>query len=153
MLRSARGGSGGLTGWAQPEQFEPVVVDPESGALGDAGHDLAEPRVVDVQRASAPGADDVVVMVGGLTGHVGVLTAGQVDPLDEAEFGQEVQGPEDRRPADPESLALRIPDQVGSREMAGPTCDQSRDDPPRLRQAVVAAIEGGEEGRGMHHGH
>ena len=44
----------------------------------------------------------------GLARDVGVLAAGQVDPLDGAQLDQQVEGPEDRGAPDPEPSATQV---------------------------------------------
>ena len=92
-----------------------------------------------------------MVVVGRLAGDVGVLAGGQVEALDEAELEQHVERPEDRRPADAQVAGRGRLDQVGRREVARLVGDERGDRPPRLGHAVLAALEGGEQGDDVDH--
>ena len=58
-----------------------------------------------------------MVVVCRLARDVGVLARRQVEALDGAQIDQDVECPEDRRPADPEPPSARIRDEVGRGEM------------------------------------
>ena len=62
---------------------------------------LGDAAVVDLGRPAAARADHVVVM-GRRARDVGVLAVRQVEPLDDAELREQVERPEQGRPADPE---------------------------------------------------
>lgn len=119
-------------------------VDPVAGPSPDLPGDLSQAEIRDVGRPATARADDVVVM-GRLAGDVGMPAGGQLEPLDEAEFGEQVEGPEDRRPSDPEPLRARLGDELGGREMTRLRGDQRRHGAPRLGGSVARAVEGGEE--------
>ena len=80
-------------------------------------------------------------MVGRGAAHVGVLAAREVDALDRAELGQDVQGPEDRRAADPQAADPRLVDEIRRREVARLGADQARDREPRFGQSVAGTVE------------
>src|SRR5579859_1111270 len=84
---------------AATEQLEAMRLDGEPGRGGDAPQDRLEAELPDLDRPATGGADDVVVVRRRLAGHVGVLAGRQVDPLDQPEIGQQVEGAEDRRAA------------------------------------------------------
>ena len=101
-----------------------MLVDAEPGPPRDLADHRAQAGILDLRRAAAARAHDVVV-VGRGAAHVGVLAARQVDPLDGAELGQDVERPEDRRAADPEVPDPRLVDEVGRREVARLGADQA----------------------------
>jgi hypothetical protein len=141
----------GLAVRAQPEQLETVVVDAIAGRPLEVTDNVAKAGVRDIAAAAAARANDVMV-VGRLARDVGVVAARQVEPLHGAEAGEDVQGPEDGRPPDPEALRARLGDQIRRREMGPLLRDQLGDRPPRLRQAVALTFEGDEQGIGSEHG-
>jgi hypothetical protein len=141
----------GLAVRAQPEQLESVVVDAVAGRSFEVTDDVAKAGIRDIAAAAASRANDMVV-VGHLARDVCVVAARQVEPLHGTKAGEDVQGPEDRRPPDPEPLQARLGDQVRRREMGGLIGDQLGDGPPRLRQAVALTFEGDEQGIGSDHG-
>ena len=102
---------------AEPEQLEPVGVDPIAAPPGDLGDRLGDAAVLDLRRPAAARADDVVV-VGAGAGHVGVLAGRQIEALDDPELGQQVQRPEERRPADPEPAVAGRGLEIGRGEVA-----------------------------------
>ena len=112
--RSARGG---MAGRAQTEELDAVLVDPVAGPLGDLLGDGLDPAIVDVGALAAVRADDVVVVLG-LADDVGVLAGWQVDPLDDAELLEQLQGAEHGGPADARSLRVSVGHEVRGREVA-----------------------------------
>ncbi len=70
-----------------------------------------------------------------------MVSAGQIDTLDQPQRREQVQGTEYRRPADPRMGALRIGDQLGCREVPRPGGDEAGDDPPRCGYADPGALE------------
>ena len=100
----------------------------------------AAARVVDVSAAPAHGAHDVVVM-DRLAGDVRVLAGRQVDALDGMQLGQDVERPEDRRPADAEPVGPGVGDEIGGGEVPVPVGDERRDRPPRAGQAIAGVVE------------
>src|SRR5262245_1358106 len=129
---------------AAPEQLEPVAVDPITGPALDRADDVPDPGVVDLGRPAAALADDVVVM-GRLAADIGVITVRQVDPLDDVQLVEGVEGPEHRRPADIESLCPGVGEDVGGRERPVPLGDERSHGTARLGQAHAGAVEGGDE--------
>ena len=81
-----------------------------------------------------------------------MLAGREVDPLHQVELGQDLERPEDGRPAHPEPPRPGGRDEVRRGEVARLVCDQSREASPRFRGPEVAAIKGGEEGVGIDHG-
>lgn len=119
-------------------------VDAEPSPPGDFADDGPETGIRDLGGPAAVRTHDMVVVRWGAA-DVGVLTRRQVEPFDDPEVGQDVEGPEDRRPADPETPNPGLTHEVGRREVSGPVRDQCRDGPPRRRQAVTGAIESDEQ--------
>lgn len=126
---------------AQAEQLEPVRVDAVVAASLDLGDGLRERAVLDLRRATAAGADDVVV-VGRSAPDVRVLARRQVDALEQLQLGQEVERPEERRAADAEPARPRDRGKVGRGEMAVLALDQLGEGESRGREPVARAVEG-----------
>ena len=72
---------------------------------------------------------------------VGVLAGRQVEALDDPELGQDLEGAEDRRAADPEAAVPGLTHQVGRGEMPGPVRDELCQRPARCGQSITGAIE------------
>jgi hypothetical protein len=107
----------GLTGGAQAEQLEAVLVDAVARAPGHLEDDGAESFVRNVRHPPAARADDVMVMER-LTDHVRMLAARQVDPLDRIELDEDVERAEDGCAAKPQAPGTSVGDQIGRREVA-----------------------------------
>ena len=102
--------------------------------------------VGDVGRPTTAGAHDVVMMAARLAGDVGMVAIGQVDALDEARREEQVQGPEDRSPADLQPSPFRVDQQVGGAEVAATSIgDELQDRATWRRHAHVAGGQGGLE--------
>ena len=86
------------------------------------------------------GADGVVV-VDRVAGDVGVVAARQVDALHEAQRREQVERPEDRRPADVQPAPPGVLDQLGRGEVPVSCGDQPGDGAARLGQPVAGAVE------------
>ena len=108
---------GCLTVWADTEQLEAVIIDPEAGLTGDVAHHRAQAGIVDLTGPPAARADHVVVMHG-LAADVGVIPIRQVETFDSADLLEKIKGAEHRGPPDGGTGCLRGCDQVGGREMA-----------------------------------
>ena len=141
---------GGLAVGAAPEQLETVVVDAIARPSLDVADDGTPPRVVDIAAPAAIRADHVVVM-SWLARHVGVLATRQVDPLDGVQIGEQVEGPEDRRPPDPEATPSRVDHEVGCREVRSSSGDQLRDRSPGIGRSIAGVVEGGADRNGIGH--
>ncbi len=127
-----------------------MVVDPVAGPPLDVAHDRAPAGVVDVAARPHVRADDVVVM-DRLAGDVGVLAGRQVEALDGVQIGQDVERPEDRRPADAEASGSGVGDQIGRGEVPGSRRDQLGDRPPGAGQPIAGVVEGGLQRRRLGH--
>jgi hypothetical protein len=106
----------------------------------DLGGDRADPEVGHLGAPAAVRADHVVVM-SGLADDVGVPAVGQVNPFDESELLEELESPEDGRPSDPESCALRLSDEIIRREMAVALGNHLGHDTPRLGDEISSLVE------------
>jgi hypothetical protein len=144
------GGLAPLAVGAAPEQLEAVVVDAVAGPALDVTDDGTPPCVVDVVAAAAGRADDMVVM-GRFTCHVCVLATREIDPLYRMHLGEQIEGPEDRRPTDPESTPSRVGHEIRSREMRRPSRDQLRDGAPGIGRSIAGVVEGGADRQGIGH--
>src|SRR5437870_1777956 len=99
-------------------------VDLVAGAPPDLPQRHVQVALVDANRAAAARADEMVVMRR-LAADVGVLPAGQVDPLDQVEAGQQLQRAEDGRPTEPGALTPRRAQEILGGEVALPLSDQA----------------------------
>ena len=140
----------GRAGRAQAEQLEPVGVDAIPGPPTDLADHRLEAGVADIGGPPTARAHDVVV-VGRLAGDVGVLARRQVEALHGAEFLEQVERAEDRRPADPEPSAPGVGDEVCRGERPRTRRDEFRDDPPRSGHPVPRVVEGRHERLGGCH--
>ena len=91
------------------------------------------------------------MVVDGLAFDVGVIPAGQVHPLDCVELGEQLQGPEDRGPANVQLPLSGVINQVGGAEMAAPLGDQLGDHAARLSQPIAGQVEGRDDCRWFRH--
>ena len=126
---------------AQPEQLQAVGVDTEPTLALDLANSTGQPAVVDLGRPAAARADDVVV-VSRRARNIGVGTTRQVQPLHDAEFDEELEDPEQCRPADTQSSFAGRGRQLEDGEMAIVTDDQLGDGPPRCGEAIATALQG-----------
>ena len=149
VLSAATAGSS-LAVWTDAKELKPMGLDPEARPAGHIAGDRRHPARLDLGRALAHRADHVMV-VNRLAFNVGVVPAGQIDPLDRVQLGEQLKGPEDRGPADIELLAARVIDQVGGGEMAVPFGDQASHDAARLGQPIASPVEAGDDRRGVGH--
>ena len=79
--------------------------------------------------------------MGRLAGHERVAARRQVQPLDDAEVGEDVQRAEDRGPAEPEPTAPRLLEELLGREMA----TAARDEPGERAAGRGQPVAGGPE--------
>ena len=124
---------------AQTEQLKPVAIDPVATPPGDLRHGFADAAVLDFSRSSAARADDVV-MVGPSAMHVGVIAIRQVEPLDDPQLDEQVEGPEQRCPTDSEATYTRRHFEFSRCEVAVVFGDQVCFGPPRRGTPVPAGI-------------
>ncbi len=106
----------------------------------------SEAGIADIGGPPAPGADDVMVMVGRLAGDVGVIARRQVDPLNGPHGFQDLERSEDRCPPDPEVPGGCIVHQVRSGEVPRAGRDEIGHCATRHRQSVASPIQRGERG-------
>ena len=86
-----------------------------------------------------------MVVVRALAGDVGMVAAGQVQPLDDAQLGEHVQRPEDRGAAKAPMLRPGGRDQVRGSEVAGPLGDQAGDRQTCIGRSVGRGAESRDE--------
>ena len=87
-----------------------------------------------------------MMVVSGCAGNVGVLTGWEVDALDDAELRKQVEGPEERRPADAEPSVARGRLELRRREVAIAVGDQRGDGPSRGGDPVASLADRGDDG-------
>lgn len=107
-----------------------MAFDAEAALAAEVVDDRLQAAVGHLDRPAAAPTDDVVVMLARCAGDVGVLAGGQVEPLQGALVGQQVERPEDGRPPDPDPVGAGVSDQVGRSEVARATSNEVRKDTP-----------------------
>jgi hypothetical protein len=140
----------GLAMPAEPEEFEAMRLDAVPTAPRDLVDGRRQAEILDLGRAPAPGAHDVV-MVGGRACDIRVLAAGQVEALEDAELREEIEGPEECRPADAQSAVPCDRLEIRSGEMAVGLGDQARDSAPWCSEPMAGQVEGAQDGVARDH--
>ena len=107
-------------------------VEPVSGVAGDVVRDRGHPTVGNPRRATARGADNVVV-VSGCARHERVLARRQIDPLEDAKSTEDVERAKDRSPGQSKPASPRLDEQALRGEVAIMTRDQVGQGAARLR--------------------
>ena len=115
--------------------IDPIPA-PSRHLVDDAGH----PAVANVGGSPASGADDVVV-VRGLARHESVLTARQIEPLDEPELRQDLERPEHGGATHAEPSSAGRGHEVVGREVPSLLRDELGESPAWLGQPVAGLIE------------
>jgi hypothetical protein len=136
---------------AEPVQLDPVRVEDEARLRSHLVGDDVQPQVADFGSAPAIGAHHVVVMTG-LTDDVGMGAVWQVDPLDEAELLEDLEGPEHGRSSYTQPPALRLADQLEGREVLVTIGEQLGDGTTRGGHEMTGSIEGLGPGLRVSHG-
>jgi hypothetical protein len=116
-------------------------VDDVAGARLDLAGDRVDPAVLDLRAPSAALTDDVV-MVGGLTDDVRVLTVRKVKTLDEAEFFEQLQGAKHGGTPDAQATPFGLADEVEGGEVVPAFRDHLGYDAPRLGDVVAGLVQG-----------
>src|SRR6266540_3745403 len=130
----------GLAVAAEPEELEPMRLDPVAAAPCDLRNGLGNARILDVRRAATALADDVM-MVCGRARDICVLAARQVEPFHHAQLRQEVERPEQSGPADAEPPRARDGLELGSGEVPVVLRDEGGDGTPWRGEAVAGRVE------------
>lgn len=125
---------------AEPVQLDPVRVEDEAGLRSHLVGNDVQPEVADLGGPPAVGAHHVVVMTG-LTDDVGMGTVWQVDPLDQAELLEDLEGAEHGRSSHPKPAPLRLADQVEGGEVLVALGEHLGDRATRRRYEVTRPIE------------
>lgn len=92
-----------------------------------------------------------MVVMGGLAGDVRVLAGGEVDPLNDAQLGENVQCAEDRGAADTKSALARILREVGGGEVTRSRREQGGHGTPRTGQPIAGVRDSGDDWLGITH--
>lgn len=135
-----------------PEQLKTMGVDPVAGALLDRLRDRAYPHIAHLGAAAAAFTDQVVVMMGRVAHDVGVITAYQVDALDEPKRLEDLKGPKDGGPADPRVNSVRLDYQVLRGEPALARGNDLGHCAAWSGELVSGAVENFKNGGGIAHG-
>ena len=114
-------------------ELESVTVDAVTALGTDFADDGLQAAVRYFNRRSAAATDDVVVVLLGRTGDVGVLARWKVQSFQGALLGEQVEGPKNRRSADLEVCLLRVGKQVRGSEVTVALGDQCRHGAPWCR--------------------
>ena len=114
-------------------------LDPISVAAADLFHQAGQLAVGDVDATAATGADEMVVVLGRIAQDVGVRAVRQVQALDDAQAGKQLQGSEYRGPT---YLGLPQPcpaQEIRGREVSPGARDEIGHQPP-IRGGLVARV-------------
>ena len=125
---------------ARAEHLQAVSIDPVARRLRDGGRHALQAVILDARRPAARRAHDVMV-VGGLTGDERMLPGREIEALDNAELGQEVQGPKHGRAVDAQTPAARIREQSLRREVTALLGDESGEGAARRRSTVARLLQ------------
>jgi hypothetical protein len=139
----------GQAGRAQPEELEAVLVHPVAGPTGDLANHHPQPCVIDLARAAAARAHDVMV-VGTLADDVCVFAGRKVEALHGPELFEDLEGPEDRGASDTEASLLSVREEVACGEVSFAPANQGGQSPARTREAVAGPIQGCNDGCRVH---
>jgi hypothetical protein len=140
---------GGALG-AQSEQLDSMGVDDVARPCLDLAGDRFDPAVFDLGAPTTSLADHVM-MVSRLADDVRVLPAGEVEALDEAELLEQLEGAEDRCPADAQPASFRLTDEIKRGEMVAALRDHLGNDAPRLGHVVAGFVQGVRERKWITH--
>jgi len=92
-----------------------------------------------------------MVVMGRLAGNERVLAGGQIEPLDEAEVGEDIERSEDGCAAHAEAISMSLKEQLLGREVAIVPADEASKRAAGLGEAIAGGIEGGDDGSGADH--
>jgi hypothetical protein len=81
----------------------------------------------------------------------GVLPGRKVEALDETELLEQLEGAEDRGPADPQPASFRLTDEIERGEMVPAFGDHLGNDAPRLGHVVAGFVHGVRERKRITH--
>lgn len=140
MWGTLRGVARGLAGRTDPVQLKPVGLDDVSRVSSHLIDHVLEAVILRLVGPPAARADDVVVMCW-LTGHVGVLAGREIEPLEDAQIGEQIQCAEYGGPTDAQATIAHVIYEVCRREVALTSCDQVRDGTTGLGEPVSGLIE------------
>jgi hypothetical protein len=118
-----------------------VRVEDEARLRSHLVGDGVQAQVAHLGGPTAVGAHHVVVMTG-LTDDVGVGAVWQVDPLDEPELLEDLEGAEHRRPSNPEAAPLRLANELKRREVLVAIGEELGDGPTWGGHEVPCPIQG-----------
>lgn len=93
---------------AESEELESVCVNQVSAATGDLADDRLKAGVLDLDGSAAGAADDVVVVLLRLARHIRVLPRRQVESLERAKLGEQLEVAENSRPTKTKTLAAGV---------------------------------------------
>jgi hypothetical protein len=116
-------------------------IDLVSGPAADFADDRLKAGVLHLDRPTAGTADDVVVVLLRLARDIGMLAGWQVESFQSAEFREEFERPEDRRPSDLHTSFGGLIEQLGRREVSGPAVDELGHSAARPGDSVAGACE------------
>jgi len=118
-----------------------VALDAVSVALPYLIHQPGQLAVGDVLAPAAAGTDQVVVVFGWVAQDVRMGPGRQVQPFHDMQRDQQIQRPEDGRPADVDPFAASPLEHVRGREMTAGSRNQIGHQAPIRRCLVTCAFE------------
>ena len=90
--------------------------------------------------------------MGGLAGDERVLPGREVEPLDDAQVGEDVERSEDGGPGDAKSTPPRFAEELVGREVAAARRDQAGQRSPRRGQPLARLLERTDDRAALDHG-
>ncbi len=120
-----------------------MEVDPVPAFGRDPPDHAGQTRVVEIGRATASGTHDMMVMIIGFAGDVGVIARGKVDPLNRSNGFEDLESPEDRRPGNPRLASRGVFGKISRSEVALARRDEVGDGPAWTGQSITGADQCG----------
>jgi hypothetical protein len=130
-----------LAGRAEPEQLDAVTIDLVSSAPGHLCQDRRHAQVLEIDRTLAASTNQVVMMAARVASNVRVVAVREVEPLNDAEAGQDFERPEDGRPRRLDLAPPGIGHEVGRLEGPVASAYQAYDGTPGIGHPVTGSVQ------------
>ena len=147
----AKGLHAGCMPQIQSEEFQAMGLDLISVPPPDLIDQPSQLSVGDVLAAPAVRANEVVVVLVRVADHVRVRAAREVQPLHDPQVREQVQGAEDRRPADVHAFATAALEKIRRREVASGGRNQLGYQAPVRRCLITCPFERANDAFGLIH--
>src|ERR1035437_1759086 len=119
-----------------------MATDLVPGTPGYLRENRRHPEILEVDRALAAGAHQVVVVTAGIAANVRVIAIGEVEPLHDTEARQDLERPKDCRSGSLDLAPAGVGHQVGPLEGPVAGADQIDDRASGIGGAVAGCVEG-----------